>query len=178
MIKPGDVMRVNKPYVEQEVYVLVLSEWGGPANRVDGRYLVSPLSTEGAPMLRGEYATKDAHFPVSMPCFALTVATQVLQRVSTVVGRMPEAVRKNSSVLYFSLLEGTPVPQDMIEDTGYRAQEKLTDTEFMGHVRDTRRKFSVLGQLSWIYEDILDESANIKKAPKALNILINRIWER
>lgn len=178
MIKPGDVLRVNKPYTKQEGYVLVLSEWGGPADRVDGKYLVSPLATEGAPLLRGEYYTKDALFPVSLPCFALTVATPVLQRVATVVRRMPESVRKKSSVIYFALLEGTPVPPDILEDTGYRAQNKLTDTEFMEHVRGTRRKFSVLGQLSWIYEDILDESANIKKAPKALNILINRIWEK
>lgn len=178
MIKPGDVLCVKRPYTDTDVYVLVLSEWGGPADRVDGRYLVSPLATDGSPLLRGEYATKDAHFPVSMPCFALTVPTQVLKRVATVVGRMPESVRKNSSILYFALLEGTPVPQDMLEDTGYRAQNKLTDTEFMEHAFGTRRKFSVLGQLSGIYEDILDESSNIKKAPKALNILINKIWEK
>ena len=178
MINPGDILCVKKPYTEQESYVLVLSEWGGPADRVDGRYLVSPLATEGAPLLRGEYATKDDRFPVSLPCFAFTVATPVLKRVTTVVGRMPESVRKNSSVLYFSPMEDTPVPPGILEDTGYRTQEKLTYTELIEHVRGTRRKFSVLGRLSGIYEDILDKSANIKKAPKALNILINKIWER
>ena len=178
MIKPGDVLSMGKPYTDQGVYVLVLSEWGGPAHRVDGKYLVSPLATEGAPLLRGEYATKDAHFPVSMPCFAFTVPTQVLKRATTVVGSMPESVRKNSSILYFSLMEGTPVPMDIMEDTGYRTHYKLTDAEFMEHTFGVSRKFSALGRLSWIYEDILDKSTNIKKAPKALNILMNKIWER